>query len=85
MATAEAGGLLFLLGGVGAESPVLVYNNYLDSWEVQTIPLEMRQDLRSNAVNNILYILGGRDDQQADSAAVYAYRALYTIVLPLNR
>jgi N-acetylneuraminic acid mutarotase len=85
MAMAEAGGLLFLLGGVGAENPVLVYNNYLDAWEMQTIPLEARQGLRSNAINNMLYILGGRDDQQVDRADVYAYRALYTIVLPLNR
>jgi len=81
MAVAQAGGLIFLVGGEGASSPLLVYHERTDSWDAQDVPLADLRGSRTTVINNHLYIVGGHT-AEGISDQVYQYQVFYTVVLP---
>jgi DNA-binding CsgD family transcriptional regulator/N-acetylneuraminic acid mutarotase len=81
IAVAQSGGLIFLVGGEGADSPLLVYHDRTDSWDAQDVPLDELRGLRTAVMNNHLYIVGGRT-AGGISDQVYQYQVFYTVVLP---
>jgi N-acetylneuraminic acid mutarotase len=83
MAVAASGERLFAISGQDASHPLIVYNNRLDAWETQELPLAPRADLRVQEFDNALYIIGGRSSA-GDQNQVFRYQAVYTIVFPFD-
>lgn len=85
-ATAMGGsGIAFVIGGTMPTTQLLLYRSNLDSWESNALPSEgSLYDQRMIAVDNRLFLIGGRNQQQV-SARAFAYQALYTVVLPIGQ
>lgn len=83
LALATVGGLIFALGGGASGGTSYLYNISLDSWEALDLPLNPRlQDSRAQALNNKIYVAGGREGQNW-SDQVFEYQAFYSVFLPL--
>jgi DNA-binding CsgD family transcriptional regulator len=82
IAASSISGIIFVTGD-NADVPLLLYDDIVDEWQQQTIPLEAVQGLRTEAVGNQLYIFGGGKASQPGTHT-YAYQTLYIVVVPLG-
>jgi N-acetylneuraminic acid mutarotase len=81
IAAASIGDQIFLLGGAQDVNQLLIYTADNDSWRADKFPLAATSDLRTQAIGNKLYILGGRGAGTANPQ-VYEYQAIYSVLLP---
>ena len=83
IAATASNGWLFVIGGSDSAGRLLVARPGSGGWDVRATPLASLADLRAQAVNDRLYIVGG-SNAGALSAQAYEYQAIYSIFLPLN-
>ncbi len=88
MGATQLAGQIYLLGGLGANNqpvdpPAIQYIPQTDQWaEYDTPPVKVGADLSLLSSGNYLYILGG-ETPEGLSAANLAYRAIYTVTVPI--
>jgi len=81
---AGIGGMVMVVGAEGTPGQLQIYSSQTDSWRSSQIPLGNLRDLRVQATDNKLYLVGGVADGR-QSAAAYEYRAVLTVFLPVIR
>jgi DNA-binding CsgD family transcriptional regulator len=81
---ASAGSLVFVFGGGPDVTPALIFNPFVESWQVQETAFDgARQGLRAQTVGDQIFIGGGRGEELfSDEFAVY--QAIYSQVLPMR-